>query len=55
MSNHYADYQKKAVSVDALTFGEISESDRELVKKVRNTRVKSHLGFVILICLLFVV
>lgn len=55
MSSHYSDYQKKAVSVDSLTFGEISESDKELLKKVRGASVKSHLGFIILIGLIFAV
>ena len=53
MSNHYSDYQKKAVSADSLTFDAIKEEDKELVKKVRNDRIKTHLGFIILMCLLF--
>lgn len=55
MSNHYSDYQKKAVSVDELTFDAISEDDKALIKKVRNARIKSHLGFVIIMCLIFFV
>lgn len=55
MSNHYSDYQKKAVSVDSLTFDAIKEEDKELVKKVRNARVRTHLGFLILMGILFLV
>ena len=55
MSNHYSDYQKKAVSVDSLTFDAIKEEDKELVKKVRNARVKTHMGFIILMGILFLV
>lgn len=53
MGTHYSDYQKKSVSASNLNFDAISESDKAVLKKVRNQRAKTHLGFLILMGLIF--
>ena len=54
MSRHYSDYQKMAVSVKDLVFDRVQESDKELVRKVKNEHIRMNRGLLILLTIAFI-
>ena len=53
MNDHYSDYVRKAVPVKELQFDKVQESDKELLKKIRATRVKAGIVFLVMVSIGF--
>lgn len=49
MSNHYSDYQKKAVSADDLAFDKIEDKDKAVISRIRKDELKKNCGFLIML------
>lgn len=49
MADHYSDYLKKAVSVKDLVFDKVSESDKDVIKRIKKEHIKSNMLFIIIL------
>ena len=49
MADHYSDYLKKAVSVQDLVFDKVSESDKDVIKRIKKEHIKSNMLFIIIL------
>lgn len=55
MSMHYSDFEKKAVSADAITFDKINEHDKILISGLRKENLKKNTGFLILLFVVLII
>ena len=55
MNDHYSDYKKKSVPVASLVFDKITEDDKKLLSKIRKEHLRSNIGYLIILLLMFIV
>lgn len=54
MADHYSDYLKKSVSASDLVFDKVQESDKDVIKRIKKSHIRSNLFYIIIVSIGFI-